>query len=410
MRVISPTLSYSQQLAETHRHYLKQSQSKSTDFIKAEAVLRSLCNSDQPMPHLEGYPEIRNDENFIVLRTSGTTSQAKLNQHPLSFHENVIACGLEAMESLGITGQNHTSLIGIPVGRLSGGFIFCYEVCRRKGWSILPMGTNDDTADIANLISQYGVDVVIMLPNLIDAVFVEQYLAQLTTVRPVLYLGEMPPTALMNRMTTLFPTIQLAPLLYSSNDTGPIGCPVRGENPNIYRVFDNIALEVSFDGKDFRTEGTGELFVTVLMRHDAHLVRWRIGDAGRIWQNEQSQRFVELHGRSNQSLKFQMDRAGSSFIIERDQVLQWLNEACGQRVDAENVQFRVNMTEKLTRIEFLLADDSQWPDFQSLEAVLLRTCPEKWRSRLSTAIVKRSDFTRSLSGKVPFFTILRSEN
>ena len=220
--------------------------------------------------------------------------------------------------SLGILGSRHTSLIGIPVGRLSGGFIFCYEVCRRNGWSILPMGTNEDAADIAKLISQYKVDVVIMLPNLIDAVFVQKHASELSTVRHVLYLGEMLPEALTRRLASCFPYIRIDPLLYSSNDTGPIGCPVRGEKPNTYKVFDHVALEVSSNGIDFAVSGTGELFslYSRARRAARSLEDWRLrnnlargGAVCRVawtWQSV---------------AKVSNGPSGSSFIVEKEQVL-----------------------------------------------------------------------------------------
>ena len=410
----SMSLNFHRNLAASVQYAGAQIQMGNDDFKLAEIALGSLAKAHG----LQLWPastdradalEISSDENFIVLRTSGTTGRAKLNRHPLSFHENVVRLGIEAMEGLGITGTDRTCLIGIPVGRLSGGFIFCYEICRRKGWSVLPMGTNDDVTDVAKLISEFSVDTIIMLPNLINAVFVEKHAVDLASVRNILFLGEMLPDSLKNRMASLFPSIQIDALLYSSNDTGPIGCPIRGERANVYKIFDHVALEVSADCKDFAIEGTGELYVTILGRPDSHLVRWRIGDMGTLWTDSDGQRFVQLLGRSNRSVKFQMDRIGSSFIIERDQVLDWLRQASQRMLDETSMQFVIDARSDRTEIRFLLAEDQAWSSSDDIVLNLKKICPPQWNDRIHVKVVDRGQFARSASGKVLFFNILRSQ-
>lgn len=208
---------------------------------------------------------LRNSPQFIVLRTSGTTGEPKLLRHPMDFHESAVDSGIEALSRRGLLTTPHTCLIAISRGRLSGGFLFIYEVARRCGWSILLLGASDDPDDIAELCTAYSVDTVFMAPNNIGATFARSMRGRFDSVRDLLYIGEVPSPSLSARLLRDFPHIRLNPFIYSSNDTGPLGIPTPEGSDKTYEVPQNVLLEVEDDDGDVTLNGSGQILVSVFL-------------------------------------------------------------------------------------------------------------------------------------------------
>lgn len=275
---------------------------------------------------------ISNPPQFIVLRTSGTTGEPKLLRHPMDFHELVVESGVEALSRRGLLDKPHTCLIAISRGRLSGGFLFIYEVARRCGWSILLLGASDDAEEIARLCDEHSVDVVFMAPNNIAATFTSNMADHFSSVREVLYIGEMPALSLSDRIHRDFPQLQLHSFIYSSNDTGPIGIPDQDSPDGTYEVPSNVLLEVEDSDGNIALNGEGQYLVSVLGLEDPKLIRWRIGDVGTLATDGEGRQVIELKGRGEISIKFHLDSIGGSVILFKSVVVEFL-ERYGIRED-----------------------------------------------------------------------------
>jgi len=273
-------------------------------------------------------PSFHNSEQFIVIRTSGTTGEPKLLRHPMDFHESVVDSGIKALSRRGMLKTPHTCLIAISRGRLSGGFLFIYEVVRRCGWSVLLLGASEDTDDIANLCAKHSVDTIFMAPNNIGATFNRNMKGHFDSVRDVLYIGEVPSSSLADRLQRDFPNIRLRSFIYSSNDTGPIGIPTLKGSDNTYEAPENVLLEVETDDAGVSMNGTGQILVSVLGLEDPKLIRYRIGDIGVLKTNEEGRQTIELLGRGDISVKFHLDTIGGSVILYKSIVVEFL-EKCG---------------------------------------------------------------------------------
>jgi phenylacetate-coenzyme A ligase PaaK-like adenylate-forming protein len=284
-------------------------------------------------PHT-GHDVIANSPQFILLRTSGTTGEPKLLRHPMDFHESVVAAGVRALDRSGMLDAPHTCVIAISRGRLSGGFLFVYEVARRCGWSILLLGASDDAEEIADLCARYAVDTVFMAPNGIGATFSRAMRGRFDGVREILYIGEVPSPRLSARMRVDFPHIRLRPFIYSSNDTGPIGIPASEDGGTVYEVPENVLLEIEEDGAEPALNGTGQILVSVLGLEDPKLIRWRIGDVGTLRTDGRGKQLVEVHGRGEISVKFHLDAVGGSVILQKSVVVDFL-KGCDVHGDSD---------------------------------------------------------------------------
>lgn len=281
-----------------------------------------------------GAPCLRNSPQFIVLRTSGTTGEPKLLCHPMDFHESVVNSGIEALSRRGLLETPRTCLIAISRGRLSGGFLFIYEVARRCGWSILLLGASDDPEDIAELCATYSVDTIFMAPNNIGATFSRGMRGRFESVRDLLYIGEVPSPSLPERLLRDFPYIRLNPFIYSSNDTGPLGIPTPEGSNATYEVPENVLLEVEDDHGHVALNGPGRILASVLGLEDPKLIRWRIGDVGVLTTDGAGYQTIELLGRGDMSVKFHLDSIGGSVVLNKSVVVEFLR-SCGLAVDLD---------------------------------------------------------------------------
>lgn len=281
-----------------------------------------------------GTASIQNSPQFIVLRTSGTTGEPKLLRHPMDFHESVVESGIEALSRRGLLKTPHTCLIAISRGRLSGGFLFIYEVVRRCGWSILLLGASDDPDDISELCATFSVDTIFMAPNNIGATFSRGMRERFDSVRDLLYIGEVPSPSLSERLLRDFPHIRLSPFIYSSNDTGPLGIPRAESSDTLYEVPPNVLLEIEDDHGNVTLNGSGQILVSVLGLEDPKLIRWRIGDVGVLTTDSAGRQEIKLIGRGDVSVKFHLDSVGGSVILNKSVVVGFLKE-CGIHTDLD---------------------------------------------------------------------------
>lgn len=344
---------------------------------------------------------IRNSSQFIVLRTSGTTGEPKLLRHSMDFHEAVVDSSIEALSRQKLLTTPHTCLIAISRGRLSGGFLFIYEVVRRCGWSILLLGASDDPDDIANLCSVNSVDTIFMAPNNIGATFTRNMIGRFDSVREVLYIGEMPSSSLADRLRRDFPHIRLRPFIYSSNDTGPIGIPTSDGSDATYEVPQNVLVEVESNDAGVTLNGSGQILVSVLGLEDPKLIRYRIGDVGSLTTDSEGKQTIELQGRGDVSVKFHLDSIGGSVILYKSVLVDFLKE-CGILADNDLI-VRIHNGRRRTTVDInLISEDHH--DVISLEERFNTDFPVKQlRGRLNVLQITDEEAKRISPGKRRFF-------
>jgi hypothetical protein len=157
-----------------------------------------------------------NSRQFVVLRTTGESGEPELVRHPINLLEAAIASGIEALGRNGLLDAPHTCLIAVSRSSLSGTFTYIYEVVRRCGWSILPLGGSRDSQDISHLCNDYAVDTVFMAADVLGIVFSRDMAGRFDGVRDVLYTGGVPSPNTTESMLNEFPHITVRPFLYFS--------------------------------------------------------------------------------------------------------------------------------------------------------------------------------------------------
>jgi hypothetical protein len=137
----------------------------------------------------QNIPTTGNLRPFVVLRTTGDSGEPELVRHPIDLLEADIASGVEVLRGQGLLDAPRTCLIAVSRGSLSGTFTYIYEVVRRCGWSVLPLGGSRDSQDISQLCDDYAVDTVFLPADALGIVFSRDMAGRFGAVRDVLCAG-----------------------------------------------------------------------------------------------------------------------------------------------------------------------------------------------------------------------------
>lgn len=242
--------------------------------------------------------EIRNSDQFVVVRSQGSSGEPELVRHPLDLVESGIAAGVEALNVRGMLDASHTCLIAVPRGSLTGTFTWIYEVVRRCGWSVLPLGGSVDGQDISQLCNAYKVDTLVIAADAIESVFAPDLVGRFDGVRTLLHVFGFPSQRALDTLASDFPHLEVHPFLYLSDVTGPIGRPVPGHDSNFFDVLDNVLVEVEAEEGEITLNGSGDILVSVLGMEEPTLIRRRIGDRGVLTTSDVGPQVVRLQRRS----------------------------------------------------------------------------------------------------------------
>jgi hypothetical protein len=245
-----------------------------------------------------GSTEISNSDQFIVVRTPGTSGELEVIRHPLDLVEKGIAAGVETLRSRGMLDTTHTCLIAVPRGSLTCTFTLIYEVVRQCGWSVLPLGGSDDGQDISKLCSAYNVDTLVIAADAIGSVFTPNLAGQFDSIKRLLYVSGVPTQEALDTIKSEFPQLEVHPFLYMSDITGPIGLPAQGDRDDEFDVLENVLVEVESTESEITLNGSGRLLVSVLGLEQPTLIRRDVGDFGVLTTSEEGQQVVRLRRRN----------------------------------------------------------------------------------------------------------------
>lgn len=199
-------------------------------------------------------------DQYIVVRTQ----EKELFQLPLDLVDRGIHIGVESLKDRGMRERDHICLIAVPRGSLTSTFTYIYEVVRRSGWSVLPLGGSIDGQDISQLSNAYKVDTLIVPVDAIESIFSTDFIGKFDTVRNLLYVSGVPSQRTLDNIRSRFPHFTVAPFIYYSDIAGPIGLPIKGSGNVGFTVIEGIHLEVKTQHGELTDSGPGSILASVL--------------------------------------------------------------------------------------------------------------------------------------------------
>jgi phenylacetate-CoA ligase len=217
----------------------------------------------------------------LVLRSSGTASRPKVLYHSWDFTERVGHLGVRGVRAALETPPNRVANCLFP-GDLNGAFLFVHDITRSLPALAFPIGEYTSPADAAAIIEAHGIDTLAASPA---------YGAELlaTARRPLplrnfLFIGEALGAERERIVRSAAPDLAVRSLAYSTSETGPLGYQCLHQAGAVHHIHEdaNVLEVIDEAGRPVPPGTPGELVVTPLTTSGMALVRYRLGDRGRI--------------------------------------------------------------------------------------------------------------------------------
>jgi phenylacetate-CoA ligase len=352
----------------------------------------------------------------LTLTSGGSTGNRKHITHSWAFNESIVSLGARMFAA---TDERPGVVINcLTPGEMQGAFQYAAAIVQHIGARLLPAGALMGIQRIAGLIHSQAADALICTPSFAAALFnhadVDE--AQLSSLRWLYYIGEPCRQPLREQLARNWPALNIRSLGYSSTETGPVGFQCAHLEQGFYHlhadamlleVVDPLSLRAVADGE------SGEFLLTSLLPDHVPLLRYRIGDRGRVLGRQSTCAcgsalpILELEGRVETSIKL------GGAIITQGQVLSVLAEAV-PALHASDVQMQIVRQADGAHIRLVIARER-------LPAGAERVIEEALRNEaqasallglpgvlgLQVRRLPRCDFETTVAGKTPFFAEAR---
>ncbi|QHC98640.1 CoF synthetase [Pseudomonas sp. R84] len=348
----------------------------------------------------------------LTLTSGGSTGNCKHITHSWAFNESIVPLGARVFAA---TDDLPRVVINcLTPGEMQGAFQYAAAIVQHISARLLPAGALMGMQRIAGLIHSQAADALICTPSFAEALFNHADVdgVQLRSLRWLYYIGEPCRQPLREQLARDWPALNIRSLGYSSTETGPIGFQCAHLEHGFYHlhadamlleVVDPLSLQAVVDGEP------GEFLLTPLLPDQVPLLRYRIGDRGRVLPRQSgcacgsALPILELQGRIETSIKL-----GGAIITQR-QVLSVLAEALPE-LHASDVQVQIDRQADGAQLRLLIAEDRLPAAAERvIEQALHNEAQASALLRLPGVLgmqvqrLPRGDFATTLAGKTPFF-------
>lgn len=351
----------------------------------------------------------------LTLTSGGSTGNRKQITHSWAFNAAIVPLGARMF---GATDERPEVVINcLTAAQMQGAFQYASAIVQHVGARLLPAGSQMGVQRVAELIQAHMADALICTPSFAAALFNHEKVGavQLGSLKWLYYIGEPCSKTLRDQLARDWPMLKIRSLGYSSTETGPIGFQCAHLEHGFYHLHaDAMLLEVvdSLTQQALAVEQTGEFLLTPLLPDHVPLLRYRIGDRGRILRTVtkcacgSSLPVLALEGRVETSIKL------GGALITQSQVLHILRQFMPQ-LQAADVQVQIDRRPEGARMRLVIAEDALTADTQSvIEDALQVEGQASALLRLPGVLgleVKRlapQEFETTQASKTPFFVTL----
>ncbi|WP_085612497.1 MULTISPECIES: phenylacetate--CoA ligase family protein [unclassified Pseudomonas] len=348
----------------------------------------------------------------LTLTSGGSTGNRKQITHSWAFNTAIVPLGARMF---GATDERPEVVVNcLTAGEMQGAFQYAAAIVQHIGARLLPAGSQVGVQRVAELIEAHKADALICTPSFAAALFNHEKVGavQLCSLKWLYYIGEPCSQTLRDQLARDWPMLKIRSLGYSSTETGPIGFQCAHLEHGFFHLHADAMLLEVVDSLTLQavTEGeAGEFLLTPLLPDHVPLLRYRIGDRGRILRTVtkcdcgSSMPVLALEGRVETSIKL------GGAIITQSQVLHVLRQLLPQLQNTD-VQVQIDRQPEGARMRLVIAEDALTANTQSvIEDALQVEGQASALLRLPGVLglevkrLARQEFETTLAGKTPFF-------
>lgn len=180
----------------------------------------------------------------MVFATGGTTARSRIVRHPWVDFEFVCATSADAVKPLFRHHEARSAANCMTAGNLWGGFIFVQELLRINALDCYPFASSCDKQALVDAINEFSIDTVIALPSFAVSLAYAVIRSGNATpsLRTIFYFGESISDTEAKILRAAFGSVQVVPLVFTTQETGPIGYTCRFSESGEYHVFSHVSV------------------------------------------------------------------------------------------------------------------------------------------------------------------------
>ena len=222
---------------------------------------------------------------MLTLRSGGSSGKPALSLISAADFEADMEAGARGAWAAGLRPGDKVANL-FYAGNLYGSFISIQSILERVGCQTYPLATNAPMEDILEVLQAFGVTVLAGLPSFLQTVF--DAIAREPgkyRVKKVFYTGEHLYKAERERIRMALGLDTIASIGYGTVDAGPLAYQCEHSAGSIHHVLSGHVWMDILDRQSLRPVDPGEIgeiVVTSLTPRLVPLVRYRIGDLGRV--------------------------------------------------------------------------------------------------------------------------------
>jgi phenylacetate-CoA ligase len=322
----------------------------------------AIRRNDQPIMSKETFlAQPINPSAQLYFRSGGSSGTPALAGFSHRDFEQQMRATADGMFAAGLDPNRDRVMNLFFSGGLYGGFFSFSKVLELLGATHLPMGApnDDEYADIAQLIIDQRVNVLIGMPSTLHRLFLQQK-ERLQAYGKVekIFLGGEHLSEPSRRLLQSCGVTSIRSALYGSVDAGPLGHACKTSADGVFHLLSDVQqLEIVAFDKDVAVVGddVGRLIFTSTAREGQVVQRYEIGDSGR-WVHGacacglQSPRF-ELLQRHGKLIRIGTDFISLSELAERLQCpFQLLLDHAPDGIERMRLRCELPSADVLTRL------------------------------------------------------------
>jgi phenylacetate-coenzyme A ligase PaaK-like adenylate-forming protein len=223
----------------------------------------------------------------LFFHSGGSSGQPKLSVFSYDDYNRQMEVAAEGLFAAGLDPRSDRCMNLFYAGNLYGGFVSFFTILEKLEVVHFPMGASTDFDLVADTIVKNNVTTLLGMPSYLMQLFSHSsdVLKKYSGIKKIFFGGEHFSEAQQNYLKNTFDVEIIRSASYGSVDAGPLGFQCEYSSGGIHHLNERLHdLEVValFEDTPVKLGEVGRFLFTSKIRHGQKIIRYEIGDVGRI--------------------------------------------------------------------------------------------------------------------------------
>lgn len=268
------------------------------DSLKSESMLNKMSFEDQSLNIDRSGLSIMEKSDFqnqkvdakysdLFFYSGGSSGDPKLSVFTYADYHRQMELAAEGLFAAGLDPKTDRCMNLFYAGSLYGGFTSFFTILEKLQAVQFPMGASTDFSMVARTIIHNRVDTLLGMPSYLNQLFSEAHddFKKYKGIKKIFYGGEHYSEAQRKHLQKEYGVEIIRSASYGSVDAGPLGYQCSKATGSIHHLHEKLhdleVVEIESD-RPVKTGDVGRLLFSSKVRHGQKIIRYAIGDVGRI--------------------------------------------------------------------------------------------------------------------------------